>query len=52
MTNFKNNNVLMSLKTHYLFEHSDLFPPNSGGMGAERRKFPQRTSSICKKIQR
>ena len=41
---FKANNVLMSLKTHYLFEHLDRFPSNCGGYSEERgENFHQET---------
>ena len=41
---FEANHVLMSWKTHYLFEHLERFPANCGGFSEERGKnFHQET---------
>lgn len=36
MSEFKSNDVLMSTKVHYLFEHLDRFPTNCGGLNEQK----------------
>ena len=39
MNSYKNNNILMSIKRHYLFEHLDKFPASCGGTKAQKKKL-------------
>ena len=48
---YKDNNVLMSLKTHYLFEHLDYFPKNCGSYSEEKgENFHQETKIFERRI--
>lgn len=48
---YKDNNVLMSLKTHILFEHLDYFPENCGGYSEEKgENFHQETKIFERRI--